>query len=183
MSRARELSQVINATGNINTNLIGSGAISASQLSGLSNVATSGNYSDLNVDESPINIYRLSNNLWSSITTASSAYYYGNYDLGSWVNNQTLAVICSVKYIHNGRNDHGYLTGWLGQYGIAENDGSKRGFFTENHFDWYYNVVEREIWIPWDGGGDSRIRFYIEAAHNSNTQNRYDILIKGVVSR
>lgn len=183
MSRARELSQVINATGNINTNLIGTGAITASQLSGLSNVATSGNYSDLNVDQSPINIIRHNSNLWSSITTASSGYYYGDYDLSGYTNSQTIAVICSVKYIHGGSTNHGYLSGWLGQYGIAENDAGVRGDWDEQHYDWYYNVIEKEIWIPWDSNADQRIRFYVDYGYNTSSSNRYDILIKGVVSR
>ena len=77
----------------------------------------------------------------------------------------------SLTYMHNGSTNHGYLTCWIFQRGKTYNrDGS---YYSEQHYDWYYNVTYNRSIIPWDPSGTQALDMYIVSAYNTNSGNKY----------
>ena len=73
--------------------------------------------------------------------------------------------------MHNGSTNHGYLTCWIFQRGKTYNrDGS---YYSEQHYDWYYNVTYNRSIIPWDPSGTQALDMYIVSAYNTSSSNKF----------
>jgi hypothetical protein len=81
------------------------------------------------------------------------------------------ALEISLTYMHNGSTNHGYLTCYIYQRGKTYNrDGS---YYSEQHYDWYYNVTYNRSIIPWDPSGTQALDMYIVSAYNTNSGNKF----------
>ena len=81
------------------------------------------------------------------------------------------ALEISLTYMHNGTTNHGYLTCWIFQRGKTYNiDGS---YYSEQHYDWYYNVTYNRSIIPWDPSGTQALDMYVVSAYNTNSNNKF----------
>tara|TARA_Y100000766_G_scaffold22576_1_gene15697 strand:+ start:125 stop:616 length:492 start_codon:yes stop_codon:yes gene_type:complete len=99
-------------------------------------------------------------------------------DLSGYVDSDTIAVDITCRYVHNGSNNHGYLTGYLYQQGTSH--GSTGTWFDRQHFDWYYNVDTMDYRVLWDGSGNTNLTLYVSGAYNSSTSNQYAFYLQGV---
>ena len=110
----------------------------------------------------------------ASDLTYSSGSNNSNVQLGnvSGCNASSVyALEISLTYMHNGTTNHGYLTCWIYQRGKTYNrDGS---YYSEQHYDWYYNVTYNRSIIPWDPSGTQALDMYITSAYNTNSGNKY----------
>jgi hypothetical protein len=89
-----------------------------------------------------------------------------------------VALMVVIGYVHNGGVNHGYLTGTLFQTG---KNPSTDGYFTSNsHYDWYYNVIEIPMIIPWDPTGTQTLLFRPSDAFNSSSSNTYRFSFRGI---
>ena len=81
------------------------------------------------------------------------------------------ALEISLTYMHNGSTNHGYLTAYIFQTGKTYNqDGT---YYSEQHYDWYYNYVWSRALLPWDPSGTQSLSMYISSAYNTNSGNKY----------
>ena len=116
--------------------------------------------------------------------TWSSSYDATTQTLGSIVGasaTNVKALNVSLYYMHNGATDHGYLTGWVFQTG--KNYGVD-GVYTANaHFNWYFNIIEIPLIIPWDPSGTQSLSMYVSSAYNTNTNNQYSFYQKGIITQ
>ena len=110
----------------------------------------------------------------ASDLTYSSGSNNSNVQLGnvSGCNASSVyALEISLTYMHNGSTNHGYLTCYIYQRGKTYNrDGS---YYSEQHYDWYYNVTYNRSIIPWDPSGTQALDMYILSAYNTNSGNKY----------
>ena len=110
----------------------------------------------------------------ASDLTYSSGSNNSNVQLGnvSGCNASSVyALEISLTYMHNGSTNHGYLTCYIYQRGKTYNrDGS---YYSEQHYDWYYNVTYNRSIIPWDPSGTQALDMYITSAYNTNSGNKY----------
>ena len=110
----------------------------------------------------------------ASDLTYSSGNNGTNYQLGnvSGCNASSVyALEISLTYMHNGSTNHGYLTCWIYQRGKTYNrDGS---YYSEQHYDWYYNVTFNRSIIPWDPSGTQALDMYVVSAYNTNSGNKF----------
>ena len=91
------------------------------------------------------------------------------------------AINISVYYIHNTSGPyHGYLTGYIHQTGKPYSTGT----LTNNlHYDWYYNIIETPLIIPWDPSGTQSLSMYVVDAYNTSSTNQYSIFQRGVIKQ
>ena len=73
--------------------------------------------------------------------------------------------------MHNGSTNHGYLTGYIFQTGKTY--GLDGAYYSEQHYDWYYNYVLSRALLPWDPSGTQSLSMYISSAYNTNSGNKY----------
>jgi hypothetical protein len=99
-------------------------------------------------------------------------------DLSSYITTQTFAISIAVGYQHNGGANHGYWNGYFIQSG--ESAETKKGYWSEAHYDWYFNRLEKEIIIPWNPSGSTNLETYTTGSYNTNTGNTYFTTIKAV---
>ena len=90
------------------------------------------------------------------------------------------ALYLTQWYQHNGSTNHGYLSGWIFQTGKDSNSGV---YMNNAHYDWYYNVIEVPIIIPWDPYGTQQISMYVTSAYNSSANNTYAFYHKGYLKQ
>lgn len=125
--------------------------------------------------------------LYTAIITGitwSSSYDATTQTLGSIVGasaTNVKALNVSLYYMHNGAADHGYLTGWVFQTG--KNYGVNGVYTTNAHFNWYFNIIEIPLIIPWDPSGTQSLSMYVSAAYNTNTNNQYAFYQKGIITQ
>lgn len=101
--------------------------------------------------------------------------------IGAYTTSKTKIVRVSFVYIHGGAVNHGYLSGWVFQTGKTYNiDGT---YIANSHYDWYYNVFQTELLIPWDPNGTQSLSMYITSALNSSASNTYDINYTGRIDQ
>ena len=81
------------------------------------------------------------------------------------------ALEISLTYMHNGSTNHGYLTGYIFQTGKTY--GLDGAYYSEQHYDWYYNYVWSRALLPWDPSGTQSLSMYIQSAYNTNTGNKF----------
>ena len=116
--------------------------------------------------------------------TWSSSYSTTTQLLGSisgYTNSKTKIVRINVTYEHNSGAYHGYLSGWIFQTGKTYNvDGT---YISNSHYDWYYNVFQTELLIPWDPNGTQSISMFVTSAYNSSTNNKYSIYYTGRIDQ
>ena len=110
----------------------------------------------------------------ASDLTYSSGSNNSNVQLGNVSNcnaSSVYALEISLTYMHNGTTNHGYLTCWIFQRGKTYNrDGS---YYSEQHYDWYYNVTYNRSIIPWDPSGTQALDMYIVSAYNTSSSNKF----------
>ena len=110
----------------------------------------------------------------ASDLTYSSGSNNSNVQLGnvSGCNASSVyALEISLTYMHNGTTNHGYLTCYIFQRGKTYNrDGI---YFSEQHYDWYYNVTYNRAILPWDPSGTQALDMYITSAYNTNSGNKF----------
>ena len=110
----------------------------------------------------------------ASDLTYSSGNNNSNVQLGNVSNcsaSSVYALEVSLTYMHNGSTNHGYLTGYIYQRGKTYNrDGI---YFSEQHYDWYYNVTYNRAILPWDPSGTQALDMYITSAYNTNSGNKF----------
>ena len=110
----------------------------------------------------------------ASDLTYSSGSNNSNVQLGnvSGCNTSSIyALEISLTYMHNGSTNHGYLTCYIYQRGKTYNrDGI---YFSEQHYDWYYNVTFNRAILPWDPSGTQALDMYIVSAYNTNSGNKF----------
>lgn len=128
------------------------------------------------------NVVRKDNTLVSNITTSTDGYVYGNYSISSHTSSNTKAVIIAIQFQYNGSsNTHGYMNGYVIQQGKTAN--TEKGQFIKEHFDWYYNRYDTELIIPWDASGTQSVQLYISSSHNTNSNNKYSVILRGVINQ
>ena len=81
------------------------------------------------------------------------------------------ALEISLTYMHNGSTNHGYLTGYIFQTGKTY--GLDGAYYSEQHYDWYYNYVWSRALLPWDPSGTQSLSMYISNAYNTNSGNKF----------
>ena len=83
------------------------------------------------------------------------------------------ALEISLTYMHNSssNNTHGYLVGYIFQTGKTY--GTDGPYFTEQHYNWYYNYTWNRAILPWDPSGTQSLSMYISSAHNTSTDNKF----------
>jgi len=81
------------------------------------------------------------------------------------------ALEISLTYMHNGSTNHGYLTCYIFQTGKTY--GTDGAYYSEQHYDWYYNYTWNRAILPWDPSGTQSLSMYIQSAHNTNSGNRF----------
>ena len=110
----------------------------------------------------------------ASDLTYSSGSNNSNVQLGNVSNcsaSSVYALEISLTYMHNGSTNHGYLTCYIFQRGKTYNrDGI---YFSEQHYDWYYNVTYNRAILPWDPSGTQALDMYITSAYNTNSGNKF----------
>ena len=76
---------------------------------------------------------------------------------------------------YNYNSTHCYLTGYLFQSGKNYlNDGS---WTHAQHFDMYYNAFGTVYTIPWDPSGTQTLKFRVDYAYNTNTNNTFGFYV------
>lgn len=91
------------------------------------------------------------------------------------------ALYLTISYTHNGSTNHGYMTGWWFQTGKTFNvDGVA---VRNSHYDWYYNVIDTVILLPWDPSGTQSVSFYSSYTYNTSSSNTYNIYNSGFVTQ
>tara|TARA_B100000927_G_scaffold57808_1_gene44677 strand:+ start:793 stop:1530 length:738 start_codon:yes stop_codon:yes gene_type:complete len=122
---------------------------------------------------------RIGNNTISGQRVASDLTYSSgsngsNVQLGNVTGcnaSSVYALEISLTYMHNGGANHGYLVCWIYQRGKTYNrEGS---YYSEQHYDWYYNLTYNRSIIPWDPSGTQALDMYITNAYNTNSDNRF----------
>jgi len=110
----------------------------------------------------------------ASDLTYSSGSNGSNVQLGNVTGcnaSSVYALEISLTYMHNGGANHGYLVCWIYQRGKTYNrEGS---YYSEQHYDWYYNLTYNRSIIPWDPSGTQALDMYITNAYNTNSDNRF----------
>ena len=115
--------------------------------------------------------------------TWSSGYNNTTQVLGSLsgsTTSNTKIVRISFHYVHGGSTDHGYLSGYVFQTGKSYGTGT---YIANSHYDWYYNVFQTELLIPWDPNGTQSVSMYVTDAYNSNGSNYYNIYYSGRIDQ
>lgn len=101
--------------------------------------------------------------------------------IGAYTNSKTKIVRINFTYTHNGGVNHGYLNGWVFQTNKTYNvDGT---FIANSHYDWYYNIFQTELLIPWDPNGTQSVSMYIADAYNTSASNTYNIYYTGRIDQ
>ena len=122
---------------------------------------------------------RIGNNTISGQRVASDlTYSSGNNNSNVQLGNVTgcnassvYALEISLTYMHNGAANHGYLVCWIFQRGKTYN---REGvYYSEQHYDWYYNLTYNRSIIPWDPSGTQALDMYIVSAYNTNSGNKF----------
>jgi hypothetical protein len=124
-----------------------------------------------------INRYNLT--LRSGITLSAVTGLSFTDSLSSYITSKTFAVTLSVGYKHNGSTNHGYWSGYFVQSGKNSQE-IKRGNWEQAHFDWYFNIDETEITVPWDATGSTSLETYTTNAFNTSSENTYSVRLKAV---
>jgi hypothetical protein len=113
--------------------------------------------------------------------TWSSAQNNTDQTIGSITGANTsnvVAILVALGYTHNGGLNHGYLSGTLYQTG---KDPGVDGYRTNNaHYDWYFNVMEVLMLLPWDPNGTQSLIFRPSDAFNSSGSNTYRFDHRGI---
>jgi hypothetical protein len=132
---------------------------------------------------SPISISRASVTLLSGFNTSPSATRIAHTDMSSYTNSNTIALICGFYFQFNGGNtSHGYCNG----YWIQESQPSSTyaTSFGASHYDWYYNVYEVQLIVPWNGGASNQyLDTYTTSTHFSSASNTYSFIFRGRIDR
>ena len=81
------------------------------------------------------------------------------------------ALEISLTYMHNGSTNHGYLTSYIFQTGKTY--GTDGAYYSEQHYDWYYNYVWSRALLPWDPSGTQSLSMHIQSAYNTSSANRF----------
>ena len=115
-------------------------------------------------------------------TTYNSSTRIVHYDLSSAVNSNTIGVICSLYFQYNASaNLHGYCNGYFRQDGQSS---SFNAVFNASHFDWYYNVYQVEMIVPWDGTASNQyLDVYTTYSYFTSSQNTYNFYYRGRIDR
>lgn len=93
----------------------------------------------------------------------------------------TKGVIIGVKYLHNGSVDHGYLDFWAYQQNTTAAD--DKAFFTNYHYNDYYNTDYYEQIIPWNNSGSGNaVTIQVTYSYNDSSNNKYDIVYAGYIA-
>jgi hypothetical protein len=101
--------------------------------------------------------------------------------ISSYTTPKTKLVRVSIHYMHIGSTNHGYLTGWVFQTGKTYNiDGT---YIANSHYDWYYNIFQTEVLIPWDPNGTQSISMYVVDALNTSSSNVYSMYYTGRIDQ
>jgi hypothetical protein len=101
--------------------------------------------------------------------------------ISSYTTPKTKLVRVSIHYMHSGSTNHGYLTGWVFQTGKTYNiDGT---YIANSHYDWYYNIFQTEVLIPWDPNGTQSISMYVVDALNTSSSNVYSMYYTGRIDQ
>lgn len=101
--------------------------------------------------------------------------------ISPYTTSKTKVVRISFVYTHGGAVNHGYLTGWVFQTGKTYNVNGT--YIYNSHYDWYYNIFQTEVMIPWDPNGTQSISMYIVDALNSSASNTYAMLYSGRIDQ
>ena len=110
----------------------------------------------------------------ASDLTYSSGSNNSNVQLGNVSScnaSSVYALEISLTYMHNGSTNHGYLTGYIYQRGKTY--GTDGIYFSEQHYDWYYNYTWTRAILPWDPSGTQALDMYIQNAYNTNSGNKF----------
>lgn len=102
--------------------------------------------------------------------------------IGSFTTSKTKVVRVNFIYTHASTGaTHGYLSGWVFQTGKTYNvDGT---YIANSHYEWYYNIFQTEVLIPWDPNGTQSISIYITEALNTSASNTYGIYYSGRIDQ
>lgn len=130
----------------------------------------------------PISFNRGSITLLSGFNTNNSATRIVHYDLSSNVTSNTIGLICGFYFQYNASaNLHGYCNGYFKQ------DGQGSSFqtpFGASHFDWYYNVYEVQLIVPWDGTASNQyLDIYTTSTYFTSSSNTYNFYYRGRIDR
>ena len=110
----------------------------------------------------------------ASDLTYSTGSNNTNVQLGNVSNcnvSSVYALEISLTYMHNGGANHGYLTGYIYQRGKTY--GTDGIYFSEQHYDWYYNYTWTRAILPWDPSGTQALDMYIQNAYNTSSSNKF----------
>ena len=110
----------------------------------------------------------------ASDLTYSSGSNNSNVQLGNVSNcnvSSVYALEISLTYMHNGAANHGYLTGYIYQRGKTY--GTDGIYFSEQHYNWYYNYTWTRAILPWDPSGTQALDMYIQNAYNTSSSNKF----------
>ena len=123
---------------------------------------------------------KLSSSSHMQQTVASGLTYNGttgDVTLGT-VSNATAssikALVCFVQCVHSSSSaSHGYLTGWIYQYGKTYNvDG---GYFDVRTYNQYVLHFPTTVIIPWDPSGTQSLSLYITQSTETGTNNYFNV--------
>ena len=84
------------------------------------------------------------------------------------------ALVCFVQCVHNSPSaSHGYLTGWIYQYGKTYNvDG---GYFDVRTYNQYVLHFPTTVIIPWDPSGTQSLNLNISSSTETGSNNYFNV--------
>ena len=91
----------------------------------------------------------------------------------------TIGLILSVYYAHNGGADHGYWSFKAYQY--AQNAILGYGVSENYHYNDYFNSDYHQIIIPWNMKGEPFLGIQTTQSYNSNQVNKYSLQLRGLI--
>lgn len=131
---------------------------------------------------SPISISRAGVTLLSGFNTSPSAARIAQNDMSSYTNSNTIALICGFYSVNGASTSHGYCNGYWIQRG--QSNSTHATSFGASHYDWYYNVYEVQLIVPWDGGASSQyLDTYTTSTHFTSASNTYSFIFRGRIDR
>ena len=115
---------------------------------------------------------------WSN-TLNSTTQTLGS--IGAYTTSKTKIVRVSFIYTHGGAANHGYLSGYVFQTG--KNYATDGTYIANSHYDWYYNIFQTELLIPWDPNGTQSVSMFITDAYNTSASNTYSMYYSGRIDQ
>ncbi len=134
------------------------------------------------LNDGPINIIRENVTLLTGYNTHNSATRIVHRDMSSEVNSKTICLFGGFKFMYNAAaNTHGYLTGYFKQDGQGS---AYQANVSAQHYDWYFNVYEIPVIIPWDGTASNQyLDVYTTSTHFTSSANTYSFYYRGRIDR